>query len=616
MKSVFYSSKEEIRNRILKNAEDFWNIKNPNDFDPLVKLILEAISNELFNVSNDVKNLENRIFDKMSRILASDHLTSALPAHAILHAKPLEKTDFASPSIPFIYKKKLVSEGEKNDSRKSEIFFSSLHKVKLHNAEVKYVASHNTLYSIINQHKTPMLSTNPGSYFEKNSMYIGITGLKDWNTVNGLNLYFDWKNYAVPENSYDLISLSRWFAEEQPIQALTDHFMDEETDGPQTAPFQNKKLLSKLKEDILQFYSKRFLTLSDLDVSKISPNQNYPSEFEALFPTGNLKILTEEIKWIKVIFPAALHQDMLRELSVTINAFPVVNKKMMQIKHRLKTMNNIIPIKTEALEQMLDIESLKDNKGKNYNEIPYANENDQGDGSYSVRYGGTERFDTRNAKELVDYLFELLRDEKAAFSAHGPDFLNTSLKNLEQNINLIEQKSMNALKDIKELPSYVVVKPIDNADILFLDLWLTQAENANKIAAGNRLECYENNRFYPESLILQSATKGGRARLNSTNRVQAYKYGLTTADRIVTKADILSFCHYELGNNVKNISLAKGLMMDTKPNAGFVKTTDILIEPSAASKFTGIEWQELFELTQAKLTMRSTMNVHYRLLLK
>jgi hypothetical protein len=188
------------------------------------------------------------------------------------------------------------------------------------------------------------------------------------------------------------------------------------------------------------------------------------------------------------------------------------------------------------------VENLKDNKGKSYNEIPYTNENEKGDGSFSIRYGGTERFDTRNAKELVDYLFELLRDEKAAFSAYGPDFLSTILKNLEQNIALIEQKSRSALKDIKELPSYIVLKPIDDADILFLDIWVTQAEEANHINAGSRLVVYDNNRVNAESIFLLSQTKGGRSRLNATNRVQAYKYGLTTADRIITKADVINFC--------------------------------------------------------------------------
>jgi hypothetical protein len=279
-------------------------------------------------------------------------------------------------------------------------------------------------------------------------------------------------------------------------------------------------------------------------------------------------------------------------------------------------MNNIIPIKTEALDQMLAVENLKDNKGKSYNEIPYTNENEKGDGSFSIRYGGTERFDTRNAKELVDYLFELLRDEKAAFSAYGPDFLSTILKNLEQNIALIEQKSRSALKDIKELPSYIVLKPIDDADILFLDIWVTQAEEANHINAGSRLAVYDNNKVNAESIFLLSQTKGGRSRLNATNRVQAYKYGLTTADRIITKADVINFCRYELGNKLKGITLAKGLIMDNKPNAGFIKTTDILIEPAENLKLDAQDWEELLSLTLAKLNLRSTMNVHYRLMLK
>jgi Mg2+ and Co2+ transporter CorA len=120
MKPVFYSSKDEVRNRILKNAEDFWNVKDSNDFDPLVKLIIEALSNELFNVANDVKNLENRIFDKISRILAPDHLTSSLPAHAIMHARPIEQQDYLSPYSQFAFKKNIPQENDK--AKKTDIF--------------------------------------------------------------------------------------------------------------------------------------------------------------------------------------------------------------------------------------------------------------------------------------------------------------------------------------------------------------------------------------------------------------------------------------------------------------------------------------------------------------
>ncbi|QNN41944.1 type VI secretion system baseplate subunit TssF [Pedobacter roseus] len=614
MKPVFYSSKDEIRNRIVKNAEDFWNVKDSNDFDPLVRLIIEALSNELFNVANDVKNLENRIFDKISRILAPDHLTSSLPAHAIMHARPIEQEDYLSPYSQFAFKKNIQQENDK--PKKTDIFFSPLHNVKVNNASIKYIATGNTLFDVEQMGKRPAHNTLPGTLLDKNTLYIGFSGINNWMDFNKLNLFFDWKNYSVPENTYDLLSLGKWFYKENELTGYTERFMDEPLTGKIQAPFQHKQLLNLIKADVLQFYSNRFITLGDLNDFNIDDTKELPAEFANLFQPAALNKIDDSVKWLKVVFPAAINQEMLNELHIYINAFPVVNKRLSQIKHRLKTMNNIIPIKTEALDQMLAVENLKDNKGKSYNEIPYTNENEKGDGSFSIRYGGTERFDTRNAKELVDYLFELLRDEKAAFSAYGPDFLSTILKNLEQNIALIEQKSRSALKDIKELPSYIVLKPIDDADILFLDIWVTQAEEANHINAGSRLAVYDNNKVNAESIFLLSQTKGGRSRLNATNRVQAYKYGLTTADRIITKADVINFCRYELGNKLKSISLAKGLIMDNKPNAGFIKTTDILIEPADNLKLDAQDWEELLSLTLAKLNLRSTMNVHYRLMLK
>jgi hypothetical protein len=615
MKPVFYSSKEEIRNRILKNAEDFWNIKESNDFDPLIKLIVEVLSNELFNISNDVKNLENRIFDKISRILAPDHLTSALPAHAILHARPTDRDETISKFTQFTFKKLIQQEDERTNHKKTELFFSPINEVKLHHASLQYIATGNTLFQMDDLSKVPLLNTLPGFNLKNDTLYLGLTGVTDLQSLTGLNLFFNWKNYAVPDHTYDLLSLSRWFFEDTAIEIFTDQFMDEVDKEVSTAPFHHKQLINLLKADVLQFYSNRFLTLGDIPVTD-GLNRQFPQELLNVFQPAGLNQLKEGTIWIKVEVPAAINQDMLNELYVHINAFPVVNKKLSQIKHRLKTMNSVIPIRTDDLEQMLAVERLIDNKGKNYNEIPFTNENDKGDGSYAIRYGGTERFDTRNAKELVDYLFELLRDEKVAFSAYGPDFLSTALKNLEQNISLIEQKSRAALKTINELPGYIIVKPLDHADIVFLDIWVTQAGEANRINAGSRATLHDNNKIRPDSIYFLTQTKGGRSKLNNANSVQAYKYGLTTADRIVTKADIVNFCKYELGDKIRGVQIAKGLVLDTKPSIGFVKTTDVIVEPSDRLKLSAQEWQELLDLTLAKLKLRSTMNIHYRLLLK
>ena len=46
-------NKEQIRNRMLKYAAAFWGIKKAENFDPVVKLLLEALSNEIYMLGED-----------------------------------------------------------------------------------------------------------------------------------------------------------------------------------------------------------------------------------------------------------------------------------------------------------------------------------------------------------------------------------------------------------------------------------------------------------------------------------------------------------------------------------------------------------------------------------
>ncbi|RAJ26026.1 type VI secretion system baseplate subunit TssF [Pedobacter cryoconitis] len=616
MKNIFYSSKDEIRNRILKNALDYWGIKNTNDFDPLVKLLIEALSTELFNVSNDVKNLENRILDRISRILASDTLTSALPAHAILHARAIEPVETIDTKTQFFFRKRLKDKNENSGENTSDIFFSPLKAVKVFHSEIAYLANGSNIFKIDAQHnKTLLTHSNPGEGLDKNTLYIGIENPPAIALLPGLSFYFDWRNYAVNDSVYDLIALSKWFLDDLPVNLSLNKFYLETAQNSQS-PFDNQDVLNLITQDVNAFYANRFLTVDEENIFPHQPYlQNYPKEFDTVFQTGSMSSFKKPMLWLKVVFPAAINEAMLDELHVSINAFPVVNKRIHDFKHRLKMMTNIMPIKLQDHDQFLCVDSLTDKAGNYYTEIPHSHDDDANAGSFSIRYGGSERFDNRNAKEIVDYLFELLRDEKAAFSAYGSDFLNSSLKELEQNISIIEQKTKAQLITIKELLNYIIVKPLNNADILFLEFWSTNAEMGNQIKSGSHLQSFESSKTIPESLFLLSNTKGGRSRLNATNRVQAYKYGLTTGNRLVTQSDIINFCFFELGNKIKAVNIRKGLMPAQNPKEGFLKTTDIIITPAQQNELNEEEWKSMLSLTKSKLEIRSTMNIHYRLLL-
>jgi hypothetical protein len=616
MKNIFYSSKDEIRNRVLKNARDFWDVKNTNDFDPLVRLMIEALSNELFNISNELSSLENRMLDKISRILTSDNLSSAIPAHAILHAKPFESTEILNEKSQFIYTKRIKDQSEGNSDTTIDLYFSPLRPVKIFNAELSYIATGNKIFQIDNLHQKSIIGfAEHGAALERNVLYIGLTMSSSLPTSDGLSFYFDWRDYAVDHNTYDLLSVSKWSINDVPVKvAANKYFLQPKTQ--QQSPF-NNDVMSALTADIHGFYANRFLTLDTHTTGSSMPQhtlQLFPAAFEKLF-TDTVQHFNTPLLWIKVVFPAAITQPMLEELSISLNAFPVVNKKMHDYKHRLKMMSDIIPLKLGDDDQFLGVDNLKDSLGNEYTEIPQGYDQERSSGLFSIRYGGSERFDQRNAKEVLDHLFELIRDEKAAFATYGSDFLSSSLQDLEQTISKITQKITGQVTDRRELLNYIVVKPIQNSDIMFLEYWTTKAELGNQIKSLSQLAAFENNRVIPESLILLSSSRGGRSRLNASNRIQAYKYGLTTGNKIVTHADIVNFCFYELGEMIAEVQISKGLINALSPNGGFIKTTDVVITPIPQNKLSAGEWDVILELTRAKLQLRSTMNLHFRLLL-
>src|ERR1700744_6277245 len=148
--TILFDTKEDIRARMLHNAMDYWGAANVNDMDPMVKLLIEALSTELYNVSNDVKNLENRALNKISRILASDYLTSALPAHSILKAAPIEAGQKLTTGHHFFYRQPVENDPAKRAGQ-LDMFFSPVGDVTLFNAAVRYTCNGRQLTAIDQQ---------------------------------------------------------------------------------------------------------------------------------------------------------------------------------------------------------------------------------------------------------------------------------------------------------------------------------------------------------------------------------------------------------------------------------------------------------------------------------
>lgn len=611
MNELFYSSKGEIRNRILSNARDHWGLNHIDNLDPMVKLLLETLCVELFNVSNELKDLELRVIEKLAETLAVEAITGALPAHAMLRAKPIENSELLDENDSFVHQLRRTHERD-SASEFLEFAFNPIYPIRVFNASICAMATGNKLFQVDDSGiRSLVAELNHSPRLCQNMLYIGLKCSPDSDNLRGMSFYLDWPYYNVGQSTLQLLALGEWSIGGQPLKMKQGRprFMD-------TLSGEDKGNLKSTLNGVAYidaFYRNRYFTL-DTDVHLSDFTQTvFPPALGIFSNMQSSSLFSEPLVWIKLDLPAAIDQQALDELAVNINAFPVVNRKLQQLKYRLKGINDIIPIKTDDKEQFLEVKSLSDLKGNSYSEIPQGRDESRNEGLYSVRYGGTERFDSRNAKDMLDYLFEVLRDQRAAFANYGTDFLHTTLGELEKQLSLLASRIEQTEISSSGLVNYIVYKPLPNAEMMFLDYWTTNAALANGIKTGTPMRASNGAKMAVGSIFLLSSTVGGRDRLKSVNRTRAYKYGLMTANRIVTQMDLENFCWLEFGDYISEIKLSPGIYDSKNPKQGFVRTVDITLTPQPNHLLGANEWKSLLEIGLAKLKGLSVMTAHFRL---
>ena len=614
------NTKEIIRNRMLKHALNYWNIKNTEDLDPIVKLILEALSSELYNLGNEIKDSEVRLLEKIANLLAPEFLTCPNPAHAIMHAIPVEAEEVFADTDHCYTQKKISSKQDESLDKTIDVFFTPVGKLKVFKARVSYLVTGTHSYTIdANYNKLMAAQTHSGSKIESNTIWLGINIDEKIDNINNLFFYFDWKNleHSLSNLNYQLLPLSKWYLNDEEIiisEGLP--YEKKQTGGSSQKDLSfDYDLLSLVEKDITDYYDRKFITIADDRHNNIqSLKQNYPPAFQHAFSEADLQKFTEKLLWIKVVFPAALQQASLDEIYAYTNAFPVMNRQLNEMKFRLKRGSNIIPLKIQGLEQFLAVRSLTDEM-HSYISTPFRKMEEEETGTYTLRSGGVERFDGRNAKEFISYLLELLRSESAAFSAHGNDFIASTLREMDQRIALMEQKTKSIANSTSEVPHYIIAKPYEGCEMMYAEYWTTNAETANLLRSGTRLQEYNSSKMRSDSVFLITTSGGGKNRLKPEDRVTAFRYGLMTRNRIVTKEDIRNLCFYELGNRISKVDIERGFEMPSHPKQSFLRTIDITIRATPSEKLNTEAWEILFDHLKTKLKSRSGMSNHYRLFL-
>lgn len=607
------TTKEGIRSRLLKNAAHFWGQNNIHNIDPFVRLLMEALSTELYKAYNEIQTTESRILEKITRLLTPELYVSARPAHAIAHLRINEPGQVLDAHNQFYYQQRIATREEGILDAEYPVVFTPLGNMKLVDGDVRFLASGDNLFGF-NDSRNKIFLAGSQRALPRQHLWIGLE-LNPAEMPEEVCCYLNF-NMDAEDWIYSLLASAKWSVQELDLEVRGGlAFRREEDLSSEELVFADYEIMKLIENDIEVHYRRFFVTIDNLrEIRRLGDPYAMPEQLRAAFPNLPNLASGKNIVWLQVAFPSYFTPELLDHLYVSVNAFPVVNRKLQHQYHNLRDINKIIPIIPDAHEHFLSVASLTDDQGREYHALPFRASGENG--YYSVKYGGTERFDERDAQEYLSYLSELLRDEVASFAAYGKDFVKSIVSDLNKKIRLINQKAQTDYNRYREVPTYLMVEPIDDQPAnMEVRYWVTNSTLANSIRAGNELLRLQTSLMISKSPVLLTHVSHGRDKLKSYDRLNAYKYTLTTRNRIVTYEDIKSFCRLYLGSKISDVQVRKGVGVGINGHQGILSTTDVVLTP-AEGQGPVKDWELICVELKEQIMARSIHGNHYRVMIQ
>ncbi len=580
-------TKNQIKNRMVKKAAELWGV-SPNDidstFDPVVSLLIGACASELSKISTEVNKSQNRISERLIELMSPETSSGSQPAHAIAHAMPTEPFSNIVPANQLFTKKKTKnSDGEVSFKT---AFFSPIKPFKLINNHIKYALTGNKMLHFENDRKIindDLLNLSSGNQLPNSTLFLGLPKTKAKISLKNTSLFFELNDVSNQELFYNQLKQAKFYFNNNPINVefgYHDGATEDRLNVSKIFSEESQKSLN-LESQTAIIYKKHYVTIAS-DCLLNSSGKN-----EDLLELINLKEHDdfEEMHWIKVIFPSIVTNKILSNTYTAVNTFPVLNRRLESTSYILKDFTNIVPFSTTDL--FLDIRKITNDSGKEYTILDTNLENQKG--TYTLRDESVGRLDSKKAKDHLIHLIELLKNESAAFSVLGNDFLQTNIQKLNQNISALEDRVSEMSLEAEE-NHYLSLKPYSRKETIFIEFWSTIGQQANIIKTNTKLQIYKGADIDTQKCFLVTPTSQGKNHLSTDEKLYKYRRMLLSRDRIVTREDIKALCFDICGNKIENVTLSKEFKTHPDYNKGLIPTIVISIKKNNSVKTENVEW--------------------------
>ncbi|WP_417236532.1 hypothetical protein [Bizionia paragorgiae] len=582
------NSKEEIRNRMMKNAAALWGVPaNEIDmsFDPIVALLISACAAEIEKIASEVDESQTRITEKIIQLMTPEFVFGARPAHAVLYTEPIDGVLKIKPEYLFSFKKKVSYKNIAENFK--DIYFSPLQEFNLLNGTLKYIATGNSIFEVDRTKQLQPVFSNGN--LPESTLYLGVETHELSESLKDISVFFEQQDTKNDTMFYHHLKNAEWFINGEKINTLAGFYNSEKQNELKLDSIFNKvsNKTFNIEEQVRNNYSKHYVTIAD-DIRIEDFKRSSYRELSTLISDNKIKI-EEGVAWIKIVFPRVVNTSMLETVFTSLNAVPVINRKLNSFTYQLKEFIDIIPITTEDL--FLDLKTLTNTSGKSY-KLQSKDDSSKQKGTFIVRADNVGKLDHRKAKEYVTHLIELLKDESASFSFFNNDFLFKNLKNLNQLIALLENKVSEIAHQITET-TYISLTPFKKKENLIIEYWTTNGVEANAIKSGSVLKVYNGVGIKQKSSVLLTSSFGGKSNLTMNERLNAYRRSLLSRDRIVSREDVKALCYEMYDDKIKAVSVSKGYTKDIDLKKGLLQCITIEITPNPNVQTKRSEWKAL-----------------------
>lgn len=608
-------TKERIKSRLLKKAAELWGYQENevDSFDPLVSLLMDSCSVEFEKIAQEITSTQSRLLNRLANIMNPDVMDIPRPAYGVMQARSNEPHALLSTDTQFIYRRAANARVSATELGSPEVFFTPVVPAHLYNANVKIIATSSSLYEVENGNQKKVLGVAEQVRNGEKVLWLGMDLSSEIKTLDKFLFYFDWQNDPERERYYQFLPFAKWSVGGHPLKSQIGYPTYVQAAKETNILEDEFDMALKIEQHVSAFYHKCFVQLSmsgQLKDQGIVP-QLFPKAMEETFAWQDLQVLKNEYVWIKVQFPDSLPLEALNNLYCYINAFPVINRKMNKLTYRLQQNLNIIPLNSN--DSFLNIKEVRSANNALYKSALQTNLQELGGETYTLRFQGVDRFDSRNAREMLYYLLELLRDEGSAFAALGEDFLTSLIREMNQNIARLEQKLNQSSASFQKAPiPYIVMKPKNVGENIYVEFWTTNGAGANRVPGGSKLSAYSSPQVRNNELYMISPTHGGNERLNAFEKIYSYKKTLLTRNRVVTMEDIRAFCMAQFGNRLRAVEVEKGFMTGATPKAGLIRCIRVKLIPRDLREMSKDEWQRSCEELAVVLENHSAANLPYQ----